>query len=225
MKAAFAFLTVLGRATAPHARAVAWFPVVGAITGAGVGLVWWGAGEWWSPAVAAALAVTVDLALTGMLHLDGLADAADGLLPPLPRERRFAAMAAPDTGAFALGVVAAVVLLRFATLASVVDPGARDVATVVALWAAARACMAVTMGTVPYVGRGVASGFAGSGKVFPLLALVAALVVHAGAVAACTAAFALVVLFARRRIGGFTGDVLGAAGMVGETVGLLVLSA
>jgi adenosylcobinamide-GDP ribazoletransferase len=39
------------------------------------------------------------------------------------------------------------------------------------------------------------------------------------------AAIALVVVFAQRRIGGFTGDVLGAAGVVGETVGLLVLAA
>jgi cobalamin synthase len=38
-------------------------------------------------------------------------------------------------------------------------------------------------------------------------------------------AFAAVVAWARCRIGGFTGDVLGAAGMVGETVGLLVAAA
>jgi cobalamin synthase len=36
---------------------------------------------------------------------------------------------------------------------------------------------------------------------------------------------AVVVALARRRLGGFTGDVLGAAGLVGETVGLLVVAA
>jgi adenosylcobinamide-GDP ribazoletransferase len=45
------------------------------------------------------------------------------------------------------------------------------------------------------------------------------------AVAAAFAAGALVILFAQRRIGGFTGDVLGAAGVIGETVGLLVAAA
>jgi adenosylcobinamide-GDP ribazoletransferase len=45
------------------------------------------------------------------------------------------------------------------------------------------------------------------------------------AVGAEAVAMALVVVLAQRRIGGFTGDVLGAAGVVGETVGLLVLAA
>ena len=45
------------------------------------------------------------------------------------------------------------------------------------------------------------------------------------AVAAGLVASACVVLFARRRLGGFTGDVLGAAGVVGETVALVVAAA
>jgi adenosylcobinamide-GDP ribazoletransferase len=224
MKAAFAFLTVLGRAAPPQPGAVAWFPVVGAVVGAGVGLVWWGAGEWWSPPVAAALAVTADLVLTGMLHLDGLADAADGLLPPLPRERRPEVMAAPDTGAFALGTVAVVLLLRFAALASVARPTGREVAAVAAVWATTRAWMAVTMATAPYVGRGAAVGFAGTRSMVALLTFPFALLVHGGAVVASLVAFEAVVWFARRRIGGFSGDVLGAAGMVGETAGLLALA-
>jgi cobalamin synthase len=45
------------------------------------------------------------------------------------------------------------------------------------------------------------------------------------AVASSAVAFGLVVLWARHRIGGYTGDVLGAAGMVAETIGLLVAAA
>jgi adenosylcobinamide-GDP ribazoletransferase len=37
-------------------------------------------------------------------------------------------------------------------------------------------------------------------------------------------AIVLVALFSRRRLGGYTGDVLGAAGVVGETIGLLALA-
>ncbi len=55
--------------------------------GAGIGLtlggVWWMADRLWAAPVAAAIVVAADLALTGMLHFDGLVDSADGLLPPL----------------------------------------------------------------------------------------------------------------------------------------------
>ena len=42
-------------------------------------LVWWGAERMWPPLLAAAIVVAADLALTGMLHFDGLIDSADGL--------------------------------------------------------------------------------------------------------------------------------------------------
>jgi len=81
MRRAFSFLTVLGRGTAPDGATLRWFPVVGLVLGAAVGGVWWGADRVLPPLVAAGVVVLVDLALTGMLHVDGLADSADGLLP------------------------------------------------------------------------------------------------------------------------------------------------
>ena len=102
--AAVDFLTVVGRGRVPDRRSLV---VVRARSGcwsvAACGLVRWGTGGWWAPALAAALTVAVDLVLTGALHLDGLADTADGLLPHLDRARRLAVMAAPDVGAFAIG--------------------------------------------------------------------------------------------------------------------------
>jgi adenosylcobinamide-GDP ribazoletransferase len=58
-------------------------------------------------------------------------------------------------------------------------------------------------------------------------AVAAAWKVPAGPVAVGSSliGFGGIILWARRRIGGFTGDVLGAAGMVGETIGLLVAAA
>jgi len=56
--------------------------------------------------LAAALVLVADLALTGMLHVDGLADAADGLLPHhRDTARRLEVMAAPNVGAFGVAVV------------------------------------------------------------------------------------------------------------------------
>ncbi|MGH9226317.1 MAG: adenosylcobinamide-GDP ribazoletransferase, partial [Acidimicrobiales bacterium] len=95
VRRAVAFLTPVGGAAAPSPAAVSWFPVVGALIGGAVGAVWWGADAVWAPLVAAALAVAADLVLTGGLHADGLIDSADGLLPPLDRERRLDVMADP----------------------------------------------------------------------------------------------------------------------------------
>ncbi len=197
-----------------------------------VGALWWAAGEVWPPLVAAVLAVAADAALTGMLHLDGLADSADGLLPPVDRARRLAIMAAPDVGAFGMAAVALVLVARVAALASL----APDPVLVAGLWAGARAAMALTLGRVPYARGpgGAAAGFAGgtgTAAAATLAAAGVAVVVALGPLPglvtalAAAAAFAGVVALAVRRIGGYTGDVLGAAGVVAETVGLIVAAA
>src|SRR5437763_3031626 len=110
---ALSFLTPLGGAATPSPRALPWFPVVGVALGGALGGIWWLAAQIWPQTVAAAVVVAADLALTGLLHLDGLADSADGLLPHLQPERRLEAMAAPDVGAFGVGVSAAALLLRW----------------------------------------------------------------------------------------------------------------
>jgi adenosylcobinamide-GDP ribazoletransferase len=256
MRKALAFLTPFGKSAVPSPASLAWFPVVGCAVGLGVGAVWWLAAKAWSAPAAAAVAVAADVALTGYLHLDGLADSADGLLPPLERERRLQAMADPAIGAFGVVSVLVVLLSRFGAFAS-----ARPAPLVVAaLWCASRSVMAVTIRTVPYArDGGLASAFIENGPrqapddassfshrrshggggigrdgtlvaVFSL-ALVLSLAwvgrgVHGVVAAVCGVVGAVaVVIFARRRIGGFTGDVLGAAGVAGETVGLLVLAA
>lgn len=220
---AIAFLTPVGGAATPSPKALPWFPVVGAGIGAALGGVWWVAGELWPPVVAAAVVVAADLALTGLLHLDGLADSADGLLPHLPRERRLDVMAAPDVGAFGVGVAGAVLLLRWSALA-VLRP---DPALLAGLWCGSRTLMATVATTVPYArDEGLATAFLGGPLTWPI-AVVGAVIagVLAGVAAVGVLAGLLVVALAKRRVGGFTGDVLGAAGVVGETAGLLVAAA
>jgi adenosylcobinamide-GDP ribazoletransferase len=85
--------------------------------------------------------------------------------------------------------------------------------------------MAVVLRVVPYVGGGLGSAFTGSRAVVGVVGLLVAAVVAPPEVVALTVAAAGVVLLGRRRLGGVTGDVLGAAGVVGETVGLLVATA
>jgi adenosylcobinamide-GDP ribazoletransferase len=231
MREAMGFLTVLGGATTPTPRAWRWFPVVGALVGAAVGTVWWATGEVLAILPAAVCAVAADLVLTGMLHVDGLADAADGLLPHADRARRLEIMRKPDIGAYGVAVVVLFVVARVAGFTA--RPA--SIALVAALWCASRTVVAVAPAWLPYArDAGLATPMLATRVAWwPVLALPVAAAVGwlaigvegAVGVAAVVAASAIVLLFARRQIGGFTGDVLGAAIVVGETVGLVVAGA
>jgi len=235
LAAAVTFLTVVGRGRAPTRASLVWFGPVGLLIGAVCGLARWGAGAWWAATVAAALTVGVDLVLTGALHLDGLADSADGLLPHLERDRRLKVMAAPDVGAFAVAAVVVTLLLRTGTLATADLHGWHWAAVLAGLWCGARAAMTVIVTSVPYARPegGLATAFAGGqwwaavpGVVLAVIAVTVGdggrgLLALAGGALAATGVVAL----ARRRLGGFTGDVAGAAGIVLETAGLRVVAA
>jgi len=201
--------------------------------GLALGGVWWAGSQVWPAPVAAAVVVMADLGFTGMLHLDGLIDAADGLLPHLDRQRRLEVMADPRAGAFGVGAATAVLLLRWSAL-SAMPPRPLLLA---GLWCASRTAMTVVARSLPYARpSGLASAFLAADRnisangVLAVVGLAASLaLVRAGggvasmvAVGGLAAGAAAVTALARRHIGGFTGDVLGAAGMVGETMGLAV---
>jgi adenosyl cobinamide kinase/adenosyl cobinamide phosphate guanylyltransferase/cobalamin synthase len=230
LRQALAFLTPLGGAASPTPAAFTWFPVVGLLLGLGLGTIWWATEDALGPLVAGALVVAADLALTGALHFDGLLDSADGLLPHLPRRRRLAVMAEPHAGAFAVATGATTLLLRTAAVAAL---GAARPLLLAALWSLSRTAMAVTALTGRYARmHGLASSFLPStaghwtmtAALGMVLALGCALLDEPGSLIAVVAAGLAAVgvaALARRRVGGFTGDTLGAGGVVAETVGLL----
>ncbi|MHB8335195.1 MAG: adenosylcobinamide-GDP ribazoletransferase [Acidimicrobiales bacterium] len=231
MRRAFAFLTILGGSAEPTPTTFAWFPLVGAVLGLVVGAVWWVTARHGAPLLAGAVALVVDLALTGLLHVDGLADAGDGLLAPMSRERRLAVMADPVIGAFGAVSVVAVLLVRLAAFAS-----ARPAPFIVAaLWCASRTAMVLITQVLPYareggivgafldrghrvvLGASIVVGLAGSVALGARCGLHGVLSVLATLLGA-----GIVAALAARRLGGYTGDVLGASGVVGETLGLVV---
>jgi adenosylcobinamide-GDP ribazoletransferase len=231
MREALGFLTVLGGARTPTPRALRWFPIVGLGVGAVVGATWWATTEVLLALPSAVCAVAVDLAVTGMLHVDGLADASDGLLPHAAAERRLEIMREPGVGAYGVAVVALVLVARVAGFAAATP----SVALVMALWCASRTTVAVAPAWLPYArDEGLATalvtkpatwwialGIPAAGSVGWVAAGTCGLVGVAAVVLGSTA----VLLLGRARVGGFTGDVLGAAIIVGETVGLLVAGA
>jgi len=233
MRDALALLTTFGRRDGGgriHARALPWFPVVGVVLGFVTGGTWWIAQQWWPRPVAAGLALVADAACTGLLHYDGVVDAADGLLPHATRERRLTIMRAPDVGAFGVVIVALVLILQAAALSS----RAANVVLIVALWCAARALVAAVPALLPYVRtEGIASSLIDGARAWTALAIVPAVALGAfadgwagaTAIVAATIAGASVLAFAWRRLGGFTGDVLGAAIVLAQTTGLVVAAA
>ena len=211
------------------ARGAALFALVGAGVGALAGLV---ADELAGhvPALAAAGAALLLVALlTGAMHLDALADAADAL-GGTTRERRLEIMRAPDVGAFGVTVVAVTLLAWVAALSS--QPV--SVLLVVALWCAARALVAVVPAVMPAARPGgMAAHLVDGATRWTVLAIPAAIAVGAwgagwagaaGVTAGVVGGIAVLAV-AARRVGGFTGDVLGATIVLTETVGLLVAAA
>lgn len=239
LRSAVGFLTVFGGSAPPSGATYGWLPVVGAALGLLLGLLWAATDELFGPLAGAALVVAADLVLTGALHFDGLVDAADGLLPHLPPERRLAVMAEPGVGAFGVGVGATSLILRTAALATIGAESGANPLLLAALWWVGRASMTAAAAVLPYARRrGLATAFLApsAAERHARIASAAAIVV-AGAALGAVATASLVAIpvaaagaaglhvLARRRIGGYTGDTLGAGGVLAETAGLLAAAA
>jgi adenosylcobinamide-GDP ribazoletransferase len=231
---AFAFLTIvpvrLRGAVPPLGAAAPWFPLVGAGVGAVAGGVAWLAQPSLGAGVAAALGAGVLVVLTGALHIDGLADCADGLGARVgDRDRRLAIMRDSTIGAF--GAVA--VGLWLVLLVSALGALGRDdafsaliVATTSGRWAAL--LHAVTAAPARPDGLGAAFDVAAVALAIATLTAAGAAIGLEGidglaALAAAAVVAGLMTLWARRALGGRTGDTLGATVAVGEVVVVVVL--
>jgi len=227
--------------TTPACRAelladAAWaFPLVGAGIGGVAAFAFLlaqllGLGDW----PAAILAVLATVVLTGALHEDGIADTADGLIGGHDRDQRLAIMRDSRHGTFGVVAIVLSLLLRTAALAGIGEAVYAGLA-LIAAHAASRSALPLAMrALVPARadGLGAAAGrprtsLAIAALAIGLLVTLAAIGPARGAIAfglAGAAMFALGVL-ARRRIGGYTGDVLGAFQQIGEIVMLLAAAA
>lgn len=183
---------------------------------------------------AAVLAVFAGIVLTGALHEDGLADTADGLIGGHDRDQRLAIMRDSRHGTFGVVAIVLSVLLRAAALSEIGDPIYAGLA-LVAAHSGSRAALPLAMRALAPArsdGLGAAAGRPGiplatAALAIGLLVTLAALGPARGLVAiglAGAAMFAAGVVV-HRRIGGYTGDVLGAFQQIGEVVMLLTAAA
>ncbi len=220
-------------------RSIWAFPVAGAVIGAILGLGACGAASLGiSAPVAAWLTLGLGLLITGGLHEDGLADCADGLGGGRDRAQKLAIMRDSRIGAYGVLALLVTVGLRVAALESLIGaPGAVLILSLLAGAMVSRAVMALPI-AILVSARSDGLG-AGLGRPrFRDLALggglaslpVGGLMVlghpgHAVMAGLCAAIGGLFMArLARRMIGGYTGDVLGAVQMVAETVFMVIMS-
>ncbi|MCC7274359.1 MAG: adenosylcobinamide-GDP ribazoletransferase [Alphaproteobacteria bacterium] len=216
------------------ARALRVFPVAGALIGLGSGLALVGAAALGLPLpTAALLGLGAGMLLTGALHEDGLADTADGFGARRSPEQRLAIMRDSRIGTYGLLALGLAVALKATALAALDPWGA--VTALAAAGAASRAAIALVAVMLPPArpdGLGAAMGrpddatLAIAGMSATILALVL-LGPGRGGVALVAGGLAAVAVarLARRQIGGYTGDVLGATQQTTETVMLLAVAA
>ena len=237
-RAAVIFLTRVPAGSADaedFARAPGWFAAVGLAVGAVQALVYLLASGLWGAALAALAAVAAGLVLTGALHEDGLADTFDGLGGGASAGRALEIMRDSRIGSFgalALGLVLGATTLALAQLGAHAAPAA-----LVAAATLSRASIVVILRHGPYLrAQGTGSGMTGPqgaegmlATIFAVaVALLPAIVMLGGAVLSGLAGLVigggLIWLWARRRLGGVTGDILGAAqqlGALGFLLGVL----
>jgi adenosylcobinamide-GDP ribazoletransferase len=240
---ALAFLTVVPvrlRALPPAevvARSRFWYPVVGVLLGAALG--GWAALLAASPLAVAVRAFLVLLAwvvLTGALHLDGLCDLCDGLFGGRTPEDRLRILKDPHLGTFGLAGGVLLLLGKFALLSEALSRGPAEAGWLVGSAVAASRCLALCVAAGARYPRPEGTGKAlveatRGWEAVPFAALAAGLslpaawaadplLVPAPFLAALVVVGALRLLCVRR-LGGITGDCLGAAIELSEVAVLL----
>ncbi|MHB9038063.1 MAG: adenosylcobinamide-GDP ribazoletransferase [Armatimonadota bacterium] len=216
------------------ARGVRWFPAVGLLIGGIAAALDYALGRVFPGLLASVFVVIYMLIVSGGLHIDGLADTADGFFSSRPRERVLEIMKDSRTGPMGVVAIVCVVGLKIAAVTSV--PAEARWWTLLMIPLAGRCTLVTNLSVLPY-----ARAEGGLGSVFhknrsklqavwalAVLVLVGWFAAGWLGLAAGVASFAAGLLFALyvyRKIGGLTGDTLGAACELVEIVPALVAAA
>lgn len=233
--AALCFLTILPlrqRATQSElGRSLSYFPLVGLLIGGILLGLDWALGLIFPPSLTSAMVVIALVALTGALHLDGLADTCDGIAMGKTSEERLRIMRDSRIGSFGTVGLFSVLLIKFLALTQL--SGWDRLCALLLMPTMGRWAMAFSVFAHPYARP------SGMGKVFKEGAsLGRILTATAAALTVCLVLIGLGGLmlmvgvwlialalgrFFRSRLGGFTGDAYGAINEIGEALTLLLL--
>jgi adenosylcobinamide-GDP ribazoletransferase len=217
-------------------RSARYFPLVGALVGIiNVG-VWWLFSRWFPPAVSVGFMIVASLLVTGAFHEDGFADTCDGFGGGTTPERVLAIMKDSRIGAY--GTIGIVMLLglKWATLVAI--PVVAFPFLVIAAHTMSRWCPIGLIWGLRYVrsddgkSKPLANGLSGfdwilSGLIGSIALVAVALAtdfahhglnvrICVGAALAALVTSGITAAYFRRRIGGYTGDCLGAVQQISE---------
>jgi adenosylcobinamide-GDP ribazoletransferase len=221
------------------------FPLIGMMVGALGAAVWSAAALVWPPAVAVLLAMAATIVVTGAFHEDGLADTCDGLGGSVTREKALVIMKDSRLGSYGAVGLGLTLALKAAALVGLTQQrgGAVVLVVVTMVWAhaASRAAAVVLASSLRYAGdpehakaKPMATELSRAGALVavgwallagaPFVAVVGPAASAAAAAAVIAVACACALWF-RRRLGGYTGDTLGATQQWSELASYLAVLA
>ncbi len=220
-------------------QASRYFPAVGIVVGAVTAAVYAVASHFWPPLVAVLLSTIVGIYLTGAFHEDGFADMCDGMGGGMTPQRVMEIMTDSRIGTYGTLGIGLLLAVKCVTLASL--PLQTVVAALLLVHPLSRLASTALIWRLQYVkGEGKAKPLAqqmsnGEFAIAVLTTLIVMLALYVSgwlswrAIAACVAAAAgAAIWLARkfvRRIGGYTGDCLGAVQQLSEVACYLALLA
>lgn len=243
LRAAIRFLTRLpvpGPATEAGdlPAAIAWFPLVGAAVGAAIGGLVITLAPWWGVPIAAVLAIAIGLLLTGGFHEDAASDAADGLGGGFTTERVLEIMRDSRIGAYGAMSLWVVLTLRWGLLCRACEvlppwqvPLVYGYACAWGRWSAAP-----LLALLPPLSEGLAKDIATTRTTWPCLGATLLMAVATAvawwlqiphwwqAAVMGLVACAIWGLYLKRRLGGQSGDLLGAGNQLVELIAFLALT-
>lgn len=205
-----------------------WYPGAGVVIGVICGVIYWGAALVFPPLVAVLAAVAAGLIVTGGLHEDGFADACDGLGGTRPRERVLEIMRDSRIGTYGVLGLGMMLAAKVATLAAL--PMVAVPFVLIAGHAVSRASVLWVMASSDYVREaGAAQAVAGQldqramatglvttlAALLPLVFVLPVAAVAVGLVGLAAGHYAMRHRY-EGRLGGYTGDCLGAVQQCSE---------
>lgn len=213
-------------------RAATYFPLAGWLVGGAAAGVWLAASRIFPPGIAAGLCLAATLLLTGAMHEDGLADVCDGLGGGPTREKALEIMRDSRIGAF--GAIGLVVLLGLKWQAMAALPAAIAPAAFIVAHTLSRSAAISLLASLDYArSEGKARPLVSRLRwprlavttVLGLLPLALLPIAFWWVIVPALAIRGLAAAWFRHRLGGYTGDCLGATQQLGEAACLLTFVA